>query len=79
MVPLSCHHVLLYCPRSYVGTEHTHDKMLSRPPVMWDKVGAEWDLLVESYCFCDPEFSDYCIPKARSAIEFEMQFSNDAI
>ena len=57
--------VLRYC-RSYVLTEEGHDAMLVNPPASWNDFGSAWDVLVESYCYCEPNTQDFSIPKVKS-------------
>jgi hypothetical protein len=51
--------------RGYVCTELHHDAMLKTPPDCWDseKHGpAKWEMLVESYCYSDPDKEDFSVP-----------------
>ncbi len=47
-------------------TEECHDAMLANPPTAWTDLGSAWDVLVESYCYCEPNKRDFSIPEVKS-------------
>ncbi|GAX77884.1 hypothetical protein CEUSTIGMA_g5326.t1 [Chlamydomonas eustigma] len=48
--------------RGYVSNGDVHDALVTEPPACWgSRLSSEWEMLVESYCFADPE-NGYEVP-----------------